>query len=55
MMHTDGEQMRKIAQWMEEKKLRVFVDRIFTLDQIVWAHKTIETHGVKGKIVVKVG
>lgn len=54
MMRADGTQMRKIAQWLEEKKLRVFVDRIFTLDQIVWAHKTMESHGVKGKIVVKI-
>lgn len=54
MMYSDGAQLKIITELLEQKKLRVFVDRIFTLDQIVWAHKTIETHGTKGKIVVKV-
>jgi NADPH:quinone reductase-like Zn-dependent oxidoreductase len=54
MMHTDGGEMRIIAALMEQKKLKVFIERIFTLDQIVWAHKAVETHGTKGKIVVRV-
>ncbi len=54
MMYADGAQIKIIAELLELKKLRVFVDRIFTLDQIVWAHKTMEAHGTKGKIVVKV-
>lgn len=54
MMHTDGGEMRIIAALMEQKKLKVFVERIFTLDQIGWAHKAVETHGTKGKIVVRV-
>ena len=55
MMYADGSQMNIIARLMEEKKLKVVVDRIFTLDQIVWAHKTVETHGTHGKIVVRIG
>ena len=54
MMRTDGEQMRLIARLMEEKKLKVKVDKIFTLDQIVWAHKAIETHKTDGKVVVRI-
>jgi len=54
MMHPDGEEMRIIAALLEEKKLKVYVDKIFTLEQIVWAHKAIETHKTKGKVVVKV-
>lgn len=55
MMHTDGTQMKIIAELLEQKKLKVFIDKIFTLDQIAWAHKAVETHSTKGKVVVKVG
>lgn len=54
MMHTDGGQMRMIAALLEQKKLKVFIDKIFTLDQIMWAHKAVETHNTKGKVVVRV-
>ncbi len=54
MMRADGEQMRIIAGLLKEKKLKVFIDKIFTLDQIAWAHKAVETHQTKGKVVVKV-
>lgn len=54
MMRTDGKQMKIIAELLEQKKLRVFVDKIFTLDQVAWAHKAVETHSTKGKVVVKV-
>lgn len=55
MMRSDGEEMRLFARLLEEKKLRVRVDKIFTLEQIRWAHKAVETHGTDGKVVVKIG
>ena len=54
MMRPDGEQMRLIANLAQDKKMKVSVDKIFTLDQITWAHKAVETHQTKGKVVVKV-
>jgi NADPH:quinone reductase-like Zn-dependent oxidoreductase len=54
MMHTNGEEMRKIADLLQEKNLKVFVDKIFTLDQVSWAHKAVETHGTKGKVVLRI-
>jgi NADPH:quinone reductase-like Zn-dependent oxidoreductase len=54
MMRPDGEQMRLIASLLQDKKMKVSVDKIFTLDQITWAHKAVETHQTKGKVVVKV-
>jgi NADPH:quinone reductase-like Zn-dependent oxidoreductase len=54
LMHTNGDQMRMIASLMEQKKLKVSVEKIFTLDQISWAHKAVETHATKGKIVVRI-
>ena len=53
-MRADGEQMKILAYLLREKKLKVFVDKIFTLDQMAWAHKAVETHSTRGKIVVKV-
>jgi NADPH:quinone reductase-like Zn-dependent oxidoreductase len=55
MMHTDGGEMQIIASLLEQKKLKVTIERIFTLDQVSWAHKAVETHGTKGKIVVRIG
>jgi NADPH:quinone reductase-like Zn-dependent oxidoreductase len=54
MMRADGDQMNIIANLLQQKKLKVFIDKIFTLDQIVWAHKAVETHATKGKVVVKI-
>lgn len=54
MMHTDGGEMRIIASLLGQKKLKVTIDKIFTLDQIGWAHKAVETHGSKGKVVVRI-
>lgn len=54
MMHADGDEMKIIAGLLEQKKLKVNIDKIFTLDQIVWAHKAVESHGTKGKVVVKI-
>ena len=55
MMHPDGEQMNTIAHLMEQKKLKVKIDTIFSLDEIAEAHKEIESHGVDGKVIIKIG
>ena len=54
MMHPNGEEMKIISGLLEDKKLKVFVDKIFTLDQVSWAHKAVETHTTKGKVVLKI-
>lgn len=54
MMYTDSKQIKTIAEMLEQKKLKVFIDKIFILEQIAWAHKAIETHGTKGKVVVRI-
>lgn len=55
MMHPDGVQIRIIAGLLEQKKLKVTIDKIFTLDQISWAHKAVETHNTRGKVVIRIG
>jgi len=54
MMHPDGEEMDKIARLLEQKKLKVKVDKVFNLDEIAEAHKAIETHSTDGKVIVKI-
>jgi NADPH:quinone reductase-like Zn-dependent oxidoreductase len=54
MMHTDSKQIKTIAEMMEQKKLKVFIDKVFILDQVAWAHKALETHKTKGKVVVRI-
>lgn len=55
MMHPDGEEMELFARLLEEKKLKVKIDKVFTLDKIADAHKAVETHSTVGKIIVKIG
>ncbi len=55
MMHPDGEEMELFARLLDEKKIKVKIDKIFTLDKIADAHKAIETHRTDGKIIVKIG
>ncbi len=54
MMHPNGEEMSLIAGLLEQKKLRVKIDKIFSLDEIAEAHKAIETHATDGKVIVKI-
>ena len=54
MMHPDGEEMTLIGGLMEQQKLKVKIDRVFNLDQIVEAHKAIETHGTDGKVIINI-
>ncbi len=54
MMHPDGEEMELIARLLERKKLRVKIDKTFMLNEIMEAHKAIETHGTDGKVIVKI-
>jgi NADPH:quinone reductase-like Zn-dependent oxidoreductase len=55
MMHPDGDQMETIAGLLEQKKLIVKIDKIYSLDEIAEAHKAIESHGTDGKIIIKIG
>jgi NADPH:quinone reductase-like Zn-dependent oxidoreductase len=54
MMHPAGEEMQLIARLLEKKKLKVKIDKVFTLDDIIEAHKAIERHSTVGKVIVKI-
>jgi NADPH:quinone reductase-like Zn-dependent oxidoreductase len=53
MMHPDGEQMATIASLLAQRKLEVNIDKEFSLDEIALAHKAVETHNTRGKVVIR--
>jgi NADPH:quinone reductase-like Zn-dependent oxidoreductase len=54
MMKPKQDTLQLIADLMKAEKLHVDIDRIFQMQEIVEAHKAIESHGTRGKIVVRI-
>ncbi len=52
MMHSDGEDMRHIAEMLANGSLKVHVDKTFPFDEIPEAQNLLENGKVKGKIVI---
>ncbi|MGG2408656.1 zinc-binding dehydrogenase, partial [Aeromonas veronii] len=50
----DGSTLAVIARLLETGSVRVHVDRIFPLDEIAEAHRTLEHEHTRGAIVLKV-
>ncbi|RYD93091.1 MAG: NADP-dependent oxidoreductase [Sphingobacteriales bacterium] len=53
MMQPDIVTLQLIADLMAENKLIVAIDQLLPIEQIVKAHEAVESHSVRGKIVVK--
>ena len=54
MMHSDGEDMRHIAEMLANGSLKVHVDKTFRFDEIPEAQNQLENGKVRGKIVITV-
>lgn len=54
LVQPNGEQLRKITEWIETGKLRPKVDAIMPLPQVVEAHRKLELEHVRGKVVLHV-
>lgn len=54
MMYLNKDQLQLIADLLEYEKLKVEIDTVFPLENIVQAHRAIESHSTKGKIVVRI-
>ena len=51
---ADGSTLAVISRLLESGDVRVFVDKVFDLDQAADAHRALETGHTRGKIVLKV-
>lgn len=52
--NTSGDSLAVIARLLESSSVRVHVDRIFDLDQVADAHRTLCLGHTRGKLVLKV-
>ncbi len=52
MMHSDGEDMKHIAEMLANGSLKVHVDKTFPFDEIPDAQNQLENGKVRGKIVI---
>lgn len=53
LMHSSGENMKEIARWLSDGRLKVYVSRTFTFRQIPQAHNYLMEGGHTGKIAVE--
>lgn len=53
-LQPDGEKLTKLAQLIEQGKIRPVVGQVFSLQDVPKAHELSETHHAQGKIVIKV-
>lgn len=54
LMHSSGEDMRRIAEMLARGTLKVHVDRVFPFEQLPQAQEALENGKIKGKIVVTI-
>jgi len=54
MVQSSGEDMKKIADLMENGAIKSHVSQVFEFDQMKAAHLSLETGKTQGKIVIRV-
>lgn len=53
MMQPQKKVLQEISDLLRDDKLRVEVQQVFPMQEIAQAHELIESHGVRGKIVIR--
>lgn len=54
MMQPNKETLQLISDLLKDGKLKVEIQKVFPLQEIAQAHQLVESHGVRGKIVVRI-
>jgi NADPH:quinone reductase-like Zn-dependent oxidoreductase len=52
MLHPDMNDLMEVMKMIEEKKIRVIIDKTFPLEKLADAHRYSETERARGKIVI---
>ncbi len=53
IMYINKEQLKQMAEAIASKKMKIQIDKVFSFEEMSKAHKAIETHSTRGKIVVR--
>lgn len=53
MMAPQKEQLQLFSELLKKEQLKVEVEKVFPMEEIVDAHQLVESHGVRGKVVVR--
>lgn len=53
LVQSNGEDMKQIAAWLENGRLKSEVAKVFGFSEMVKAHQEVETGRTRGKVVVK--
>ena len=54
MMRPKKTQLELFSRLLEAGQLKVEVEKVFSMEEIVEAHEMVESHGVRGKVVVRI-
>jgi NADPH:quinone reductase-like Zn-dependent oxidoreductase len=54
LMKSNAEDLQLLLNWMAEGRLRLVIEHEFPLEEVVQAHKQMETGHTRGKIVLKI-
>ncbi|KAL6718527.1 hypothetical protein ACLMJK_004619 [Lecanora helva] len=57
MLKNDASQLKQLAQWMQEGKMKAVIDEVFDMEDkgAVKAYQKLKTGRAKGKILVRIG
>ena len=53
-MQSRGDWLEEIARLIDDGKVKIFISKVFPLEQAAEAHRESETHHVRGKLVLEV-
>ncbi|NUY82634.1 NADP-dependent oxidoreductase [Flavobacterium sp. MAH-1] len=53
MVHSDGEGMEQIADWLDSNQLKVEISQVYDFEDLPKAHESVESGRTRGKIVVR--
>lgn len=53
MMQPEKKVLQTISELLKDEKLKVEIQKVFPMREIAQAHELIESHGVRGKIVIR--
>ena len=54
LVRSRGEDLKQLARWAEEGRLRTVIDRVYPLEEVAAAHEHSRTFRTRGKLILRV-